>query len=213
MNDLKYHKRALELIGQQPVFSGMTFPTLPASVAEWYSLTNTVEWLQKFSNQDVPLHPSEFHSSRYEDKELIVFMHENQGVLWWAFEKSDADDPEVYINLDPPPDNWVNTHEAFSTFVYNWLFDHIHWFEDGLFMIKGGVPLNNHILEILHTNFVQEPSSIGLDNHRQYRFSNRDQKIMIVTNDYQSTWQFAADSEESLNDVYERFKHLFRQVS
>ena len=164
MKDLKYHKSALELVGQQPMFSGVTYPDLPASVAEWYSLTNAVEWLQRFSNQDAPLHPSDFHISRDGDQELVVFMHENQGVLWWAFEKSDADDPLIYINLDPPPDHWVRDTETFSTFVYTWLFDHIHWFEDGLFLIKSGDPLENQVLEMLRNDFVHEPSSIGLDN-------------------------------------------------
>ena len=209
--DIKYHRKSLELINCKPEFSGNTFPNLPASVAEWFSLVNGVQLLEKYSNQDAPVPPSEFKTCKYNDTELVVFMYENQGVLWWAFENCNNDDPPIYINLDPPPDNWVRCDDLFSKFVYTWLFDHLHWFEKDLFIMKTVGPLENDILEILHKEYVEEPSSIGLVGLLQYRFSNNDQKISITSDNTHSTWMFSADSSESLNKVYSRFEYLLKE--
>lgn len=209
--DIKYHQKSLELIGYKPEFSGDTFPNLPASVGEWFSLVNGVELLEKYSNQDVPVPPAKFKAYQFNDIELIVFMYENQGVLWWAFENNGNDDPPIYINLDPPPNNWVRGEDSFSKFVYTWLFDHLHWWEGDLFIMKSAGPLEDHIFEILRKEYVEELSSISLVGLSQLRFSNNDQRISITSDDTHTTWMFSADSAESLKMVYSRFEHLLKE--
>jgi hypothetical protein len=159
MKNLKFHRKSLELIGYQPRFGDTTYPDLPASVAEWFSLVDGVELLKKYSNEDVPVPPSEFKTFKHDGKEFVVFMFENQGVVWWAYEKSINDDPPVYINFDPPPDNWLFETESFSTFVYTWLFDHIHFFDDNLFIWESGKPIDESTLNFLQKEFFQEPTS------------------------------------------------------
>jgi hypothetical protein len=210
MTHLKYHRKSLELIGCQPEFNGATDPGLPASVAEWFSLVNGVKLLEKYSNQDSPIPPSEFKTYKHGDKELVVFMYENQGVVWWAYEKCNSDDPPVYINFDPPPDNWLPEVETFSTFIYTWLFDHIHWFEDNLFIMESGKLLDENALKFLQKDFFQEPTTFDWDSLIKYRFSSNDQKITIMNDVSQSNWTFSADTQESLNNVYKKLKHLLQ---
>ena|SRR5687768_206495 len=208
MINLKFHKKSLELIDCQPEFSGTTYPDLPASVAEWFSLVNAVELLKKYSNEDVPMPPSQFKTYKHNGKEFVVFMYENQGVVWWAYEKCNNDDPSVYINFDPPPDNWQFETESFSVFVYTWLFDHIHFFEDDLFIWESGKPFDENALKFLQKEFFQEPTSFDWDRRIRYRFSHNDQRITITNDDAQSDWTFSADTPESLKSVYEKLKHL-----
>lgn len=208
--NVKFHGKSLELIGYQPRFSDTTYPDLPASVAEWFSLINGVELLKKYSNEDVPVSPSEFKTFKHDGKEFVVFMYENQGVVWWAYEKGNSDDPPVYINFDPPPDNWQFETESFSTFVYTWLFDHIHFFEDDLFTWDSGKPVDENILMFLQKEFFQEPTSFDWDRRIRYRFSHNDQRITITNDDTQSEWTFSADTPESLYSVYEKLKHLLQ---
>ena len=209
MSKLKYHTKSLKLIGCEPKFSGETHPELPASVAEWYSLANGVELLKQYSNVDFPLLPSEFRTYSYEDKELMVFMFDNAGIVWYAFEKAD-DDPPIYVNLEPPPDNWVYDSESFSTFVYIWFFDNLHHVKKDLFIRKNGKPLSKNTLEILLTVFISEPVSHVGNGPVVYRFSFDDQRISVF--DYEgisSQWLFTADTQTSLTKVYEKFEHLF----
>jgi len=146
MTILKYHQKSLELTNLKPEFNGENYPNLPASVAEWFSLTNGINLLEKYSNQDVPIHPSKFQTCKFNDKNLLVFMYENQRVVCWAFENSKSEDPPVYIIYDPSDDNFpvefLSEHsflieESFSGFIYKWLFDFSYWHEKGLFSIKG----------------------------------------------------------------------------
>jgi len=210
MTNLKYHRKSLELIGCQPEFSGETYPDLPASVAEWFSLVNSVKLLEEYSNQDRPIPPSEFKTYKHGNKEFVVFMYENQGVVWWAYEKCKNDDPPVYINFDPPPDNWLPETETFSTFVYTWLFDHFHWFDDNLFIMEIGKLLDDSALKFLQKEFIQEPTSFDWDNLIKYRFSHNDQKITVMNEVSQSDWTFTANTKESVNSVYEKLKHLLQ---
>jgi hypothetical protein len=135
-------------------------------------------------------------------------MVENQGVVWWAYEKSINDDPPDYINFDPPPDNWLFETESFSIFVYTWLFDHIHFFDDNLFIWESGKSIDEGTLSFLQKEFFQEPTSFDWDRRIRYRFSYNDQGITITNDDTQSDWTFSADTLESLNSVYVKLKHL-----
>ena len=146
MTNLRYHNKSLQLIGQKPMPSDEVYSDLPESVAEWYSLVDGVELLKRYSNIDFPIIPSEFKTHTYGDKELIVFMYDNAGILWYAFQNNGNDDPPVFVNIEPPPDNWVYDSESFSTFIYTWFFDNLHYFRKNLFIRKNGKPLHKDTL-------------------------------------------------------------------
>ena len=128
---LKYHQKTLDLINSEPEFSGETFPNLPGSVSEWFSLSNGLSLLEEYSKEDVPIHPSKFQVCKFNDKNLLVFMYENHRIVCLAFESSNVDDPPVYVIHDPSDDNYpveyVSEHcllleENFSGFLYKWFF-------------------------------------------------------------------------------------------
>jgi hypothetical protein len=221
MTLLKYHQKSLELTNSKPEFSGESYPNLPASVSEWFCLSNGINLLKEYSNQDVPIHPSKFQVCRFKDKDLLVFMYENQRVVCWAFESSTSDDPPVYIIYDPSDENYpveflseycFLIEEKFSEFIYKWLFDFSHWHEKGLFLIKDSKEsLNNETLELLNREFKKEPVTIGQTGEVfAYRFSKNDQKILIVNEKEKSQWQFSADTKESFETLYREFQHLFK---
>ncbi|PKO13444.1 MAG: hypothetical protein CVU39_18740 [Chloroflexi bacterium HGW-Chloroflexi-10] len=204
---LYYHRKSLEMISHEPVFATAP-PNLPPSVAEWYSLVNAVELLEKYSNQDDPLPPAEFRLCRYKDTELVVFLYENQGVVWWAFENCEKDDPPVYINIDPPPDNWLLCCENFSSFVYTRFFDFLHWYDKKLSILGFGNPLEVNIIDQLHREYFPEPVTYGWPGDTQLRFSNADQRISIQYDDQVSNWHFSANTPDNLQKVFEKFKPL-----
>jgi len=203
---LQYHQKSFNLIRGVAEFTDKVFANLPASVAEWYSLVNGKTLLEKYSNQDVPLAPAEFEISVFGNSELIVFMYENQGVYWWAFENCDNGDPPVYINVDPPTDNWIICCDTFSAFVYTRFFDYFHWHDEKLIVMGGGNPLNPNILETLRNEFSPEPVTYGRSGFTQFRFSHDDVKITIHDDGSQSDWFFSADSQGALGKVLEQFK-------
>jgi hypothetical protein len=221
MSILKYHQNSLELTGSQPEFNGENYPNLPASVSEWFSLSNGRNLLEEYSNQDWPIPPSEFQVCKFEDKNLLVFMYENQRVVCWAFENSTNEDPPVYIIYDPSDDNFpiefVSEHcflieEHFSEFVYKWLFDNAHMrYTRDLFLIKGAKPLDKAVLDLLHAEFKKEPVTFGRNGEVfAYRFSNDDQKVLIINKENEAVWELSASTKESYNKLYEKFSHLFQ---
>lgn len=205
---LKYHQRSLELVNSQPELGGNIFPDLPASVAEWYSLTNSIKLLEKYSNDDVPVPPSKFGSSRDSDKELAVFLYENQGVFWWAFEKSDTEDPPVYVNVDPPPDRWVLCCEKFSDFVFTRLFDFFHWRDFDRTTMGFGKKLEIRVLDLLRAEYSIQPVTYGGISDTQYRFSNQDQKLVIHDHGLKSSWYLSADTPASVRNLLEKFDDM-----
>ncbi len=210
---LQFHQASLDLIKSDAF---MTDPPAllakyPPSVREWYSLANGVSLLTQYSNQDVPLPPEKFVPHEYKDKELIEFMYENQGVVWWAFEFNELDDPPVYINLDPPPDNWVLCCDRFSTFIYTRLFDFYHWLDQNNIVMGSGRPVGASMEKNLQNEFSLEPVTYGWPGARQIRFSQGGIKITIHDDSQQSisNWYFSADSPEALRNIFNHFKHLF----
>jgi hypothetical protein len=168
---LKYHQKTLDLINSEPQFSGEAFPNLPASVSEWFSLSNGFSLLKEYSKEDLPIDPSRFQVCKFNGKNLLVFMYENNRMVCLAFENSNVDDPPVYVIRDPSDDNYpvefVSEHcslleEKFSGFLYKWFFDYSHWHEDGLFIFAlSRKPLQAETLELLKTEFKTEPFVIA----------------------------------------------------
>jgi hypothetical protein len=196
------------LIGFHAKSTNEIFLDLPASVAEWYSLANSVELLKQYSIGDFPMIPSDFKVYNHEDRELIIFMYDNAGILWYAFENSN-DDPPVFVNVNPPPDDWRKDSKSFSEFIYTWFFDHLHYVKKDLVIEKEGKPLQANVLEGLFTEFDKEPVSY-VGGPIVYRFSLNDQRIIIFNYNDVSSWIFTADTQDSLNNVYAKFKHFFQ---
>jgi hypothetical protein len=207
--NLKYHNKSLELIGSQPQFSDDAYPELPASIDEWYSRFNGLKLLEKYSNQDVPLSPPKFEVSWHNDKELVIFMYENQGVFWWAFEKCDNEDPPIYVNEDPPSDNWVLCCNKFSDFVFTRIFDFYHWYEDNLFTLATGKSIKRDRLGIVTSEYIQHPVTQGGYSKAQYRFSLNDQKITIHDHGSNYGWYLSADSPSGVRNLLEKFSGLY----
>ncbi len=200
---MTYHDKTLTMLGRESV--RIEFPSnLPRSVAEWYLLDDAIPLLEKYSNQDHPLRPSDFKVISENEQTYTVFMYENQGVCWWAC-TDEGDDPPVYINLDPPPNQWFFHAESFSTFVYTRVFDFWHWHDPHLFMSGGGDPLSGEILESLKRSFKEHPVTKGWSGDTQYRFSHGDQRIVIWDGPRQADWHFTADSSESVISLFRQF--------
>ena len=204
-----YHAKSFALLGYRPKIGNQKYPDLPASVAEWYTLVNALELLEKYSNKDAPVSPFEFKTQRLDDKELAIFMYENQGVFWWAFELSANDDPPIFINEDPPQDKWLLCCEKFSVFVYTRLFDFSHFWDDNLHRFVAGIPLETNMLDSLVTEFTPEPITRGGFSKIQYRFSHNDQKILIHTSASGSDWYLSAESPSVLISLSDKLRSMF----
>jgi hypothetical protein len=206
---LKYHRKALDLVQHQPNFGNNFNPLFPESVSEWFSLIDSTDLLRKYSNQDEAVSPTEFKLISYQNTELIVFLYENQGVCWWAFENCHKNDPPVYVNTDPPLNNWRVCCNTFSVFVYTRLFDFLHWHDEDLCTLGIGEPVNDQTLEYLRKSFFEEPTTHSWPGHTQYRFSRNDQKILIQNDLTESNWYCSANSHQLMLDVFDENKHLF----
>ena len=84
--------------------------TLPKAFREWYGLAGlrTDIW----SQQDRPLHPSEFRLVG----NYVSFMVENQHVVEWAIGVDDCglDDPPVYVSSADTPNLWHRANNTVS---------------------------------------------------------------------------------------------------
>jgi len=209
MMQLNYHKKSFDLLGYQPKFNKEQYTDLPPSVREWYSCDINLDLLRKYSNDDIPIHPLSFERQSHNNKELTIFMYENQAVFWWAFERSNQDDPPVYINLNPPKNAWILCCDHFSEFIYTRLFDFMHWHEDGLVLTAGGKPLDQKVLNFLEAEFTLEPTTQNGYSLFQHRFSHNGQKITIFGNDMDSEWHLSADSPAELRTIFEKLENLF----
>ena len=152
-----YHHRTFERLLRRPALNLNPaaidrLPLLPASVAEWFALPESLDPSGPFSSGDWVVHPDDFDAQiitirpgrrdcfarglpkghQIDGAPAKVFLVENQGVCWWAFTDT-GDDPPVYVTYRPPPENWRRCSDSFSTFVYTRIFDHIHFFEEGVF--------------------------------------------------------------------------------
>jgi hypothetical protein len=208
---LQFHQETLDLIKTTPqrIELSESYAGLPPGVREWYSLTDGVSLLAQYSNKDALLPLENFVTCEHGNKKLIVFMYENQGVVWWAFDPGAGDDPPVYLNLDPPPNNWVFCCERFSIFIYTRLFDFRHRIDPENCVMGIGKPLDPSVEAILSEEFLAGPITFGWPGTRQIRFTQADVRITIHEDSQQSDWYFTADTTASLRKVFFRFRYLF----
>ena len=149
---------------------------MPPAVRDWYERSDALAILRDFSNADTPLPPSKMSIDGDDDRKLVVFMIENQGVCRWAF-ALDQDDPEVYVAFERGP--WQSCDCTFSKFVWCTVFDwDSAWSEDARTL--AGDPPDDSTLELLRRWFREEPSNRpwGRD-HLMRRFSSERVRITI----------------------------------
>ena len=232
---MQYHRKTFERLLRWPVpdadpVLADALPPLPASVREWYSLADSIHLLSHYSNGDWAIRPRDFDEHiinvppdrrvcfagdlsklhRIHGANARLFLVENQGDCWWAF-LEEQDDPPVYVTYRPPPENWKLTADRFSTFVYTRLFDHVHFFQDGLFHMEVADPIPESTFNYLAANFEAEPATRHIEGWEERRYSRGEQRVTVSG----QLWLLSADTPASfqslgreLSDFLEEFPRL-----
>lgn len=174
---------------------------IPDAVSAWYARRDAVEILATYSNSDRPVEPHEMTIEN--DRRLVVFLIENQGVCRWAFELA-GDDPAVVVSVDREP--WVPTRCSFSQFIWCQVYDWDEsWSED--FRELAADPPNETALRFLRERFRE-----GYSNHLwgaavTRRFYNDRVRMTIrpswVEGDSRVDWRVSAQSFEDLDEMLE----------
>ncbi len=186
---LKYHRDAANLLPRMPRISksaaelvanrerqlGIRFPE---SVREWYSLDGAVQLLERYSNDDDAFSVEEL-GKPFDDwygggprdllsENLLIFMHENQGVCNWAIKLDSGPDPAVVVEVDTAPNaEWLPCTDRFSSFIWCQIWDHPRRAVGGA---SQEIELSEQDLSFLRTNFEQLPTTYGWPGHVNYRF-------------------------------------------
>ncbi|MGB5492764.1 MAG: SMI1/KNR4 family protein [Woeseiaceae bacterium] len=204
---MEYHSKTLDFIGK-PLGIGNADEvaagerrlgiSFPVSVREWYTEVDGREILAKYSNDDPALSPTEFRLETVENRRLVIFLIENQGVCWWGFDLDSGDDPPVYVNLDPPPDKLFQYSQSFSEFTFVRVFDHEGFWDSERCSLDTFRPLSPGDLTSLRERFVEEPQSSGWPGNEVYRFRADQGRITIWQGDGQSDWRLSGHSPDAL---------------
>jgi len=227
---LTYHSRTFELLATEPRVSPAALEmleqvekrigrVLPASVREWYELDGARQLLLRFSNDDPPLHISDFGKPLKDTsgggphdllgRNLLVFRWENQGVCAWAIQLDGSDDPPVVVDFDTPFSSWVQCASSFSQHLYAWMWDHALVLGklrgddllDDLVIEAHSQPLSQEALAFLRSHFQAELVTHGWPGDTQYRFFTGDQRILIWDGETQADWFLSAKSKEALGQL------------
>jgi len=178
--------------------------TLPASPREWYGREDAVTLLRYCSNEDFPLFPDEFSISEelHEGRQVLVFMHENQGVVEWGMSLGTGDDPAVVIRWTEPGEPWVSCAASFSDFVYALVFD---W---GLPRVAVDVysdfhgPLPGDALDHLRSAFNPAPTTRDSEQIH-HRFEEGERTVAVRCSAHQTVWEITAMSFDALDRTVE----------
>lgn len=204
---MDFHSKTLELIGK-PIGIGSTDEVVaaetalnvsfPKSVREWYVDVDGRKVLAKYGNDDPALAPSDFQLEIVDGKRLVIILIENQGVCWWGFDLDGGEDPPVYVNLDPPPDDLFQYSKSFSEFTFVRVFDHEGFWDEDRCSMEIYQPLSDDDLRTLRGQFKEEPQSLGWPGTVVYRFRNDLGRITICQSDEQADWILSAASSDEL---------------
>jgi hypothetical protein len=224
---MRFHARTLKLLNVAPVNSATAASSLdaaearigrklPASVREWYLLEDACKLLRQYSNDDWPLEVGEFGLPRKDThgggphdllaRGLVVFRYENQGVCVWAFGLDGTEDPPVYVDFDSQFKTWAKCAPTFSEHLYTCVWDYALVLTRDLLVQGQNPPVSETALSFLRENFDIGPETYGWPGHTQYRFSRRDQRILIWASEGQADWWLTADREESLSDLIDKVR-------
>ena len=187
---------------------------LPASVKEWYSLVDSVDILaKKTSDHPVPLEElgkvfeSWYGGGRrdFVAEGYLVIMSENQGVCNWAVPlNSGEEDPPVMVEVDSSPDClWQPFADRFSIFINTIVCD---WM-DSIHLCAQDTPLTDQDLEFLRGQFKEGYSTYNWPAKQTYRFSQKDQYILVWAGEDQTDWHLAADNADSLYELVRTVWH------
>ena len=232
MSEAKYHGAALALLPKPPKFSesaaevvqerenqlGICFPE---SVREWYSLEDAVAILGTYSNDDRPVEISRLGDSfeswfgrgprDFLSENLLVFMHENQGVCNWAIKLTgDPDPPVVNEETSAPNAIWLPCADSFSTFIWCQIWDRVGPESVGVFAQDR--ELSPKDLSFLKSSFHQLPTTKAWPGRSNYRFENDDGKIIIWDGEDRgmADWFIYARTTPGLKRLLEKIWHCGR---
>jgi hypothetical protein len=215
---LKYHRDAAHLLPKVPQFSQSAANTIrerehelgtafPDSVREWYSLDRAVSVIQRYSNDDwIPIKQLDVPfkdwygagPKNFVAENLLLFLHENQGVCNWAIKLDGTPDPAVVVEVDTAPNAvWLPCADRFSTFIWCQIWDHLSTNLVGVAAQE--IELSSTDLEFLMSNFDQLPTTKGWPGHNNHRFKNRYGTILIWDDEYRGVdWFVSARSHSDL---------------
>src|SRR5262249_45215197 len=128
----QFSQSAAQAVEEREKQLGIVFP---GSVREWYSLEDAVGVLGGYSNDDWSVEISKLGEPvdnwynrgprDFLSENLLVFLHENQGVCNWAVSLTgDADPPVMVEESTVPGAQWLPCSDSFSTFVWCQVWDH-----------------------------------------------------------------------------------------
>jgi hypothetical protein len=226
---LRYHQRTFNLAGIIPELDPAaeaqltTLETqlgekLPASVREWYSLKNGADLI--VGNQDhvqtiAELRLANLHEQRdnwgdtwlYMPDDMLLIIVENQGVCLWTVQLNGSDDPPVYSRVNEDNQTWQLCDVTFSQFVFNRLWDWLHWEQ---MLWHTAPPLAHNTLRLLREHFFKHPSSCVFTDTYVYRFQRETQCIQIRVNLElgNSLWRLRADSNANLAQLLDNLKTI-----
>jgi hypothetical protein len=219
MTLLRFHQTTFDILELEPKFDPNARNlikiceenlgvSLPPSVREWYSLSNTRQILSNFSNDDYPLSLDDliqlhtnWKSYSYRQLNLaklrfLPFLIENQGIFICTVQLDSSDDPPV-LSIDDD-DEWKVWEDHFSSFISHWVWNFLyHQLYSETTLRADDCSLKNSDLEYLEDNFTRElPSS---DISDIYHFHRADQHIHIWRRDAKTSyWWLRAETKKSL---------------
>lgn len=218
---LKYHCDAVKLLRRAPSFSNSAADLLrkrekqlrikfPASVAEWYSLKGAVQILARYSNDDSPFEIEEFGEpfkdwygggpKDFLSENLLLFMHENQGVCNWAIRLDGGADPPVVVEVDTAPNaEWLPCADCFSTFVWCQIWDRSQL---AVGVSAQEIELVKRDIRFLQSNFHQLYTTYGWPGNVNYRFKSEKAAILIWdAKDRGVDWFLSAQTASDLKEL------------
>jgi hypothetical protein len=231
MSQLKYHSAAVALLPKPPRFSesaahsvrererqlGIAFPD---SVREWYSLEDAAGLLGSYSNDDWPIDVSQLGEPfenwfgqgerDFLSQNLLILMHENQGVCNWAIKLTgDPDPPVVNEETSAPGAVWLPCADSFSTFIWSQIWDRVG--SETVGVDANGVELLAKDLELLKSCFDQRPTTWGWPGRSNYRFENSDGRIIVYDGEDRgrggADWHVYARTIPGLKRLLEKIWH------
>lgn len=205
---LRYHAATLDLINEGPVFSDDAKTTLdqlerqrgfrlPASVREWYTLSDSVSILEKYSNEDYPTPLTDLgRTNRYWDKETaryyeldmvttgyIPILVENQAVCTWAIDlTTGAEDPPVVLAEEAinPSTTWKPCTATFSEFIFTRV-----WDAKGMYFTRywqmgdEEMPVTPDMLDFIGLRFAPGLTNRFFPEVRAHRFGRASQGMLL----------------------------------
>ena len=207
---LRFHPDTFELLGTKPHLSQPAINQievvekrlgiqLPGAVYEWYLYVEAIQILTTYSNKDRPIPIAEFVLEKWNNKTLLPFKKENQGVCIWAILLNDADNPPVYVTIDGH--SWLNQADTFSEHIYSCVWDYTTVFEKPALLQAQHDPVSDHVIERLKTEFTEKISTYNWPGKVQYRFSREQQAILIWAAENQADWFVAANNADALHSI------------